>query len=620
MVSVRIHSLTTRFLLTLLLSTALPFLAFGWYARVEMESRLESQVVQVFLPDQAAEAANEIEARLLRFEQGAGTLRNDLMELLRTGDTGDFEMTVDLAPQFDPDIALLVDGTGGVLRARLSRRLDPKTVATLEKLIPDSVRDLEWYRQISREEKGKVWENRHLSRFLHKTAERVSLDPADYSLGLAFHVPTKTSGEPGAVYCLMPWSDVQRVLDEAAAFLQDEAEFGSAEVFLCDGEGRYLAHTDREKYGGQFRLPGELLAALPSASEAVECAFTAGTQERRAGLAALGFPGLDWWVGLDAPADELLATSRELSDVLLLVTVVTALILVAWSVVASRGILRPVRRLADATEKVARGDLSVRVPARGKHELAELGRAFNQMAEDLDKNGRQLRNAERQAAWAEMARQIAHEIKNPLTPMRMSAQLLLRAKLEDDDRVAELTDRLARTVLEQTDALSKIASDFRQFAGPPSRQLELVVADDFLRDAAEFFGAMAEASEVQLGFRPGAGAARILVDREELRRVFLNLIHNAFAACGDRGRVDVSSERLGARIIFRVQDDGGGIDAEARSKLFDPYFTTKSSGTGLGLAICRKILESYRGRIELESSGAGLTVFRCEIPVTESPG
>ena len=616
MVPVRIHSLTTRFLLTLLLSTALPFLAFGWYARVEMERRLESQVVQVFLPDQAAEAANEIQARLLRFEQGVGTLRNDLMAVLRVGESSDFEMMVDLAPQFDPDIALLIGGTGAVLEARLSRRLDPKTVATLEKLIPESVWGLDWYRQIVEGNEGKVWENRHLSGFLHKTADRVSLDPADYSLGLAFHVPTAQSGQHGAVYCLMPWGDVQRVLDEVAAFLQVEAEFESAEVFLCDSQGRYLAHTDRANYDSQYRLSAELLPALATDGEPVERAFTTGGQERRAGLAAMRFPGLDWWVGVEAPADELLATSRELSDVLLLVTAVTALILVAWSLVASRGILRPVRRLAAATEKVAQGDLSVRVPARGRHELAELGRAFNQMAEDLDRNGRQLRNAERQAAWAEMARQIAHEIKNPLTPMRMSAQMLLRAKHEGDDRVSELTDRLARTVLEQTDALSKIAADFRQFAGSPSRTLEDFEADELLRDADHFFGAMAEASGVELVFNPGAAGARVTADREELRRVFLNLIHNALAACAEGGRIEVSSERSGDRVVYRFQDDGGGIDAEARSKLFDPYFTTKSSGTGLGLAICRKILESYHGHIELESSAAGKTVFRCEIPVT----
>jgi hypothetical protein len=109
--SVRIHSLTTRFLLTLLLSTALPFLVFGWYARSQMESRLESQVVQVFLPDQAVAAAEQITARLNRFKQGCGALRNELMELVHEGDTRDFDMKVDLTPDFDPDVVLLVAAT-----------------------------------------------------------------------------------------------------------------------------------------------------------------------------------------------------------------------------------------------------------------------------------------------------------------------------------------------------------------------------------------------------------------------------------------------------------------------------------------------------------------------------
>ena len=157
MPSVRIHSLTTRFLLTLLLSTALPFLVFGWYARSEMERRLESQVVEVFLPDQAVAAAEEIQARLLLFDLGCKTLRNKLMNLLRKGDTRDFEMEVDLT-DFDPDVVLLVGAGGKVIEKKLHPRLDSKTRDTSAKLLPESVADAGWYRQIVAGQ-GQVWED-----------------------------------------------------------------------------------------------------------------------------------------------------------------------------------------------------------------------------------------------------------------------------------------------------------------------------------------------------------------------------------------------------------------------------------------------------------------------------
>ena len=605
----RIHSLTTRFLLTLLLSTALPFLAFGWYARAEMEERLESQVVQVFLPDQARQAADEIEAQLDRIEQAVGTLRNEFQEPLRDGGgvaEWDFRQRVDHMPNFNPDLVLLIAPDG---------RVAAKTLAARDELVPASLRGTEWFERFETRSSGQVWESRHKSPFRHQTPQKESHDPKDYSFSLAYSIPTDTEAH-WAVYALFSWHEVQRVLDETARFLREQAGFRSADVFLCDARGHFLAHSQRSKYV-RGRLPLELAVELPGPDDSVELPLTDGGEDRRAGFAAVNTPdaALEWWVGLHARTDELLATSRDLSAVLLAVTAVTALVLVAWSMVASRAILRPVRRLAVATEAVARGDLTARVPARGRHELADLGRAFNRMAEDLVLQSEQLRQAERQAAWAEMARQIAHEIKNPLTPMRMSAQLLQRAKREGDPRTPEFTDRLARTVLDQTDALSRIASDFRQFAGPPTRVLEVVGADSLLRDAEQHFAAMAEASRVAVEFRPAAAGARVEVDREDARRVLLNLLHNAHQACGESGRIEVSSALEEGVVVIRVQDDGPGVDPEVEPKLFDPYFTTKSSGTGLGLAICRRILEAHHGTIALERSEPGRTVFRFQLPL-----
>jgi signal transduction histidine kinase len=614
----RIHSLTARILLTLLLSTSVPFFAFGWYASRETEKRLESQVVKVYLPELAANAAEKIRSRLESIEHGCDVLYNAARWVLQDGsEPAVFGEAVDFTRAINNtlDLVLLIDGAGRIVPPPYPNPgLDPKTKAARDALLPESVAETPWFSGIASGREGIVWLDRHLSPFLHRTVEKVSLSPTDYSLALVLAVQTDTPAQ-GAVFALIRWSEVQRVLDDTQRFLREEAGFGSAEVFLCRDDGAYLAHTDRELYGAA--MGEDLIDALRRIDEKGEAPFAdASGVERRAGFARVGHGAFrDWWIGLHAERRELFDASEELRMLLLGVTVASVLILVAWGLVASRAIVRPVRRLADATERIAQGDLSTRVVAKGQHELADLGRSFNRMAEDLTHSREQLRQAERQSAWAEMARQVAHEIKNPLTPMRMTAQLVLKAKKDNDPRLGELIDRLARGVLDQTSALARIAADFQQFAGPPTREVETLAADHLLAEVAELFAATSETGGVAVRFEPGAPGASIDADRQEMRRVFLNLIQNGIAACNDRGTVTVRSACEDGRVVFRITDDGSGIPARVQQRLFEPYFTTKSSGTGLGLAICKRILQAHGGSIALESSRPGETTFRFEVPV-----
>ena len=168
---------------------------------------------------------------------------------------------------------------------------------------------------------------------------------------------------------------------------------------------------------------------------------------------------------------------------------------------------------------------------------------------------------------------------------------------------------------DQTDALARIASDFRQFAGEPARDPVEVPVAQLLADVEADFAATIE-SGVDLQFEHEAGDVRVVVDRQEIRRVFLNLVQNALEAAGVEGRVVVRSQTVGERCEFRVRDTGPGIgDPEVRARLFEPYFTTRSSGTGLGLAICRRIVESHGGSIDLAGSDPGGTEIRFWLPV-----
>lgn len=617
----RIHSLTTRFVLTLLLSTAVPFLVFAWFVRGELRER-QVLLVQTLLAEASEGVRTRVAARLDALQSQCSVFRGTAERALAArGSVDEFRDEVEFSPGFDRnyDMVLLARADGTVATVVEGVGL-ASSASARSALRPRRVDDQPWFRTLVGTEAtpaatNQVWIDRHLSPFLHRETERVSLDPAEYNFGLAFSV--QSEGElVGVVLALQKWNAVQIELDEGLEGLR--ANLPSIDAFVAGGD-LVLAHTERSRYGSA--LPPEAAAAGPFSFLDESGALWHGDVVDRMDVS----DPLGWSFGVQASDADLFALSRQFGTLLILVTLVVAAILVGWSFFASRAILRPVRRLAIATEQIASGDLDARVHARGKNELADLARAFNAMAEEVAASREQLRTAERQAAWAEMARQVAHEIKNPLTPMRMSAQLLLRARAENSPRLPELVDRLARTVEEQTDQLARIATDFRQFAGEPARQRERVSAQSILDDVEQDFAATIESGVALSVDKPGPDLAAVQteVDRHEIRRVFLNLVQNALDATGIDGKVSVSVElhgagRAGATLAYRVIDDGPGVDPSVRDRLFEPYFTTRSSGTGLGLAICRRIVESHGGRIGLEASAPGRTEFRVDLPVASA--
>jgi len=623
---VRINSLTTRFLLALLLCTAVPFLGFGLYVRGEVGDREQEQIVNVYLPRFADGAARKIATTLdTAVRSGWHLVKFAEFSLLSEAEAetghGGLPQFQDLVYSLyhvnqDLDMVMLADEAGEVLSVMRSPGLDSQKQEELALLEPANVRETEWFQSVHSEERDVSHFGRHLSPYLHRNPEQETNDPQNYSLGVSFPVHT-ANGKLGALYMLLRWQTIQEVVDETCQFLRDEAGFESTEVLLASQSGRILAHSERAQYGESMN-PEPLRAWMLSGDGGGRVYVTADGEERGFGFAKTRIPGADvneWRIGVHATTEELFEVSREFGGWLLLVVPMIAALMIGLAYASSLAIIRPVRRLSEATREIAQGNLDARVESLGGDEISDLGRAFNTMASDLRENRERLVEAERQSAWAEMARQIAHEIKNPLTPMRMSAQLLQRARREGDARWEELAERLAQNVLQQTDALDRIAADFQQFAGSPARKVATVGADDLLFGIEELVASMSEATAVDISFEAGAAGAAVEVDVQEIRRVFLNLVHNAIQACGDSGRVSVSSRCLEGYVEYRVEDNGAGVPEETRAKLFEPYFTTKTSGTGLGLAICRKIVEAHQGEIKLESSVPQRTVFLLTLPV-----
>lgn len=618
----RAISLASRFLVTLLVTAVLPLLLYGWFSLRSMREQIDEQVVRVFLPQLAADHAQKIEAHLERTHQACAIVREiarrplDSPDRSLAAELSAFEEQVKLVPDLLDnylDLLLLADAQGRVVCWIDGQRLDPSAHGRRAASMPASVADKPWF-QAAQRERGVHFVPWGRSELLHRGLDFRSMDPGSHHVGVALDVP-RADGPPGVLFALVRWSEVQRVLDDAQRVLAERAGLPAAEVLLVGRSGIVQAHSDRSRYGLPL-TPPELRQQVVSASDMGRGAFVApGGRSWRVGYSPCHGPAArSFVVAVTVPESELFAASDAFERVLVVAILVTILVLVMWSLVASRAIVAPVQALVAATRRVAQGDLDVSVPRRGGPELGELAGAFNQMATELAAGRVRLAAAERDQAWAEMARQVAHEVKNPLQPMRMAAQLLQRARTEQDPRADLVAERLARTVLEQTDALDRIASDFRAFAGITPGQQTPVHVDDWLAAVRDQCAGLFAGKAVAIAGTAAAGEARVAVDAKAMARVFVNLVQNAQEAAPGGVRMHIASRVEGDRVVITIADDGPGIPDAVRSRLFEPYFTTKSSGTGLGLAICRRLVEAHGGTIRLVQTGPGATVFAIELP------
>ncbi len=242
-----------------------------------------------------------------------------------------------------------------------------------------------------------------------------------------------------------------------------------------------------------------------------------------------------------------------------------------------------------------------------RDEIGSLVRTFNAMQEQLSDSRRRLAQQERQLAWAEMARQVAHEIKNPLTPIRLGVQHLKRARAAGRGDFDAILDQNVTRILAEIDRLDEIARAFSRYGMAPSQQAPATPTDvaDIVRDvvALETMGE----SSVEWRLHDADRPAVALVSEDELREVLLNILENARLASARR--VDVVVRRGASEVTIVIADDGDGIAPEALPRIFEPHFSTRTSGSGLGLAISRRLIEGWGGGISVTSeAGKGTRV------------
>lgn len=260
------------------------------------------------------------------------------------------------------------------------------------------------------------------------------------------------------------------------------------------------------------------------------------------------------------------------------------------------------------------GQHNEKIDYKGNDEIKQLVNQYNNAVDELERSAKLLAQSERESAWKLMARQIAHEINNPLTPMKLSIQQLQRTKILDNKQFDSYFDKSAKILIEQIDNLSRIASTFSNFAKMPEAKFENTNLTEKVNSVVELF--RNNSKNVNIEFVRPENDVFVFADSEQLVQVFNNLIRNAMQAIPAQRdkQVSVRIRTENSRVFVDITDNGIGISPDVAEKLFVPSFTTKSTGTGLGLPISKNIVETTGGKITFTSeTGKGAT-FTVELP------
>lgn len=636
-----LRSLFGRIAAVILALALLPLSGISLFGYFQAKTRMTRDVVTYFLEKVAADTADRINQSIrertadLRAWSEVPTLG---LPIRRPDDVAARERLADLLTSFCAvkrvyEILAVFDLDGRVVATNRAdadgRAFDP---VRLSAAFADGVAAEPWFTEASA---GRIArEDWHRSR----SAEILRGDrPVDAAsrYHIAFAGPLydqETRVATGVLYVLVKWSEIQeRVLDSVRDYFKSpefsgQYETGYAFLFREDGD-TIIGHDNRALYGTRL-VADHGLDSLHDAVVQFDYGHIqyqyppgvpkiAGFHTTRTALE----PGFGWIVGVGIDNREIFRSVDELGWVLVVTTVSIALLVIAAAYFLSHRIVTPLRSLTASTSEVARGNLSARIAIRTGDEIEELANAFNRMTEELESSRERIVRAEKDAAWREMARQVAHEIKNPLTPMKLSTQHCLQAYRDGAPRFGQILEKSMGTISQQIDALQRIAVEFSDFARMPSRDLGPVDVGDVLRECAALYETGPE-GPVRFEMGIEGGLPKVIADRDELRRVFINLISNAVHAMDDRGEISIRANAVRGcggdagrpAVEIAIEDRGAGIPEEVLPRLFQPYFSTKSKGTGLGLAICRRVVDDLGGEIRLESRPGRGTVATVRLP------
>ena len=425
-----------------------------------------------------------------------------------------------------------------------------RTASAAQRVVEDLVAPRAAQQGVPIDDNLMVWVSRLIDQDVNIFSGPRLLATSERNLFASGVLPVRT---PADVYVPL------QLRNEAATVASEQ--IGGAQPFLMAGTRMTLRQIDA-------------LLTVPLASRAQEIEAQIDTLDRRVLLAALLFILAGAGIGY--------STAERIAD--------------------------PVNRLTRATRRIAGGEFDARVAATSSDELGRLLEDFNRMARDLERQRAELERTNRLEAWAEMARQVAHEIKNPLTPIQLNAEHLRRVNTDRGGPLSPVLDQSVNTILAQVKLLRQIASEFSSFASSPTVQRAPVDSATLLHEIVDPYRS-ALVGQIQFDVDVPSDLPPVHIDRTLITRSLTNIVENALHAMGTRGTLTIVATRDEDSVRIRVSDTGAGMDAAALARAFEPYFSTKASGTGLGLPIAKRNVELSGGAIGITSvRGEGTTV------------
>jgi signal transduction histidine kinase len=294
--------------------------------------------------------------------------------------------------------------------------------------------------------------------------------------------------------------------------------------------------------------------------------------------------------------------------------ILLAILLSSW---AAARVTRPVEQLAHAAQEVAAGNWDVRVDVLGDDELGQLADSFNRMTTELLGQKERLMQAERVAAWRELARRLAHELKNPLFPLQLTVENLVRARQQNPEQFEEVFRESSRTLLAEISNLKGIIGRFSEFSKMPQPELQRVQVNEVIRGVVQLCQAQLEApgrAKISCELELDPHLKPVAADAEMLHRAISNLVLNAMDAMPQGGRLTLRTRGEDGKVLIEVADTGSGLTPEECERIFTPYYTSKQHGTGLGLAIVQSVVSDHGGSVRVQSEPGRGTTFVVELP------
>lgn len=628
--------ISTKLVLLVLAAVGLPFLSFAVYVDQAMTLGFTKEVTQQALLGLSSDLSGRLDRQVEATREGLELLAKQpfldyLLESTRRANAGD--MTEDPSTYVQPvreafaerqgvgnlyELLALIDTHGHlVLAGGADASGAPHNRAGLDALAQHDFSAEPWFAQ--------ALAGAPVSIDQHRSPLYPAAADSDARMFLGFAEPVGGDQVEGVLFALVSWEPFQELIQSAVVRetfrgLVRPGEDPSPYAWIWSPDANViLAHQDTSLYG--TRITEDLgLGIMTAAVRADDDGWGLyppyefrGVQKTAAFKRCAEAPeGFGWVVGVGIDDDDMYASSKPLRRLLRYGTLGVLLIVIVGTTVIARRITQPIHALQDLTQRVAEGDLGARLEPSSNDELGELTRDFNAMTARLAEQRETIVKAEKDAAWREMARQIAHDIKNPLTPIKISVDLLRRARAEDVQRFDELFEPTMELLERQIQNLRGISQDFYEFTGGRKSEPERFDVADLLGEVIALHTGWAGERNVRLEL---VGRGVVEVDRAKLRRVFENVLTNAMHAVSGGGAIDVQVRTEEGSVHIDITDNGVGIDPEARPHLFDPYFTTRSEGTGLGLAIARRVIEEMGGHIDLVDriDGARGTTARIEL-------